>query len=234
MKVIIIEDEVLISENLKMLVEKNGYDLVEQFDSGEDLLDWNGDFDFAFVDINLSGDMDGIDLMNRMSNSDKDFNYVFLSDIDDQKQIKRAIATQPMSYLSKPFKKKDILIALQLAEKNFRENNKESQISIDGDILFVKDGDKLISINKNDIHYVQGQGSYSHIFHNAGKTIVSTNLAGIHRGVGDCLLRVHKSYLINPKKINEIQNRSELIIGEETISIGEAYKSDFFKKINIL
>ncbi len=233
MKVILIEDEVLISENLKVLIEQNGYDLVGQFDNAEDLLNWGGDFDFAFVDINLSGDMDGIDLMNRMSGSDNQFNYVFLSDVDDQKQINRAIATKPMSYLSKPFKKKDIIIALQLAEKKCGEK-KEAEITIDGDILFVKDGDKLISIDKNDIQYVEGQGSYSHIFHGSSKTVVSQNLAGIHRKIGGFLLRAHRSFLVNPLKIIEIQNRSELVIGEKTISIGDSYKADFFKKLNIL
>lgn len=234
MRVLLIEDEVLISENLKMIVELNGYEIAGQFDSAEDLLAWDGEFDFAFVDINLNGDMDGIDLMNRMSSSNRQFDYVFLSDVDDQKQIKRAIATQPMSYLSKPFKKKDILIALQLAEKNFKNKAGESEVKLDGDVLFVKDGDKLISINRNEIIFVKGQGSYSHIHHGKSKTVVSQNLAEVHRKIGGFLLRPHRSYLVNPLKIDQIQNRTEVIIGDEVISIGDAYKAEFFNKINIL
>ena len=234
MKVAILEDDIIIAENLKQIIEAEGYEVLCSFDSAEEFLSFNDQFDLLLVDINLEGDMDGIDLVNKLSGTGLHFSYIFISDIDDYRRINRALSTEPLSYLSKPFKKKDIQIALKLAAKKTSSNN-EDQLRAEGDVIYIKDKDKLISLLKSDILFVEAQGSYSEINTVDRKVLVSQNLSKIEKKSSlEFLMRIHKSFLVNPSMISEIRQRSSVLIKDRELSIGDSYKQSFLETLDIL
>ena len=46
--------------------------------------------------------------------------------------------------------------------------------------------------------------------------------------------RVHRSYIVNTHRIDAIEEGSMLIINKQIVPLGEQYKSNLMKKLNLL
>ncbi|MEM7161069.1 MAG: response regulator transcription factor [Bacteroidota bacterium] len=233
MKVVILEDELIISEKLKIIIETNGHEVIGQFDSAEDLLAFEDQFDLALLDINLNGKLDGIDFINRYSRKDE-IAYIFISDIDEMDKIDRASTTHPVSYLSKPYKKKDLKIALKLANQKL-DDLAISKKQKSAELTLIKDGEKLLSLDMKELLYIEGMGAYSKFILKNEERMVSQNLGSLDRKIKeDNIVRVHRSYIVNVNKIEEIKGKSSLVINGVSIPIGETYRSNLFDLLKIL
>ena len=115
-KILIIEDEVAIACDISFNLEAHGYNVVGVFHNAEDGLDFlkNKSVDLVMLDINLEGEMTGIDLASYI---DKELGipFVFLTSYSDQDTVNRAAHTFPAGYLVKPFKEDDLAPAVQMA-----------------------------------------------------------------------------------------------------------------------
>ncbi|MBN1501015.1 MAG: response regulator [Spirochaetes bacterium] len=67
-KIIIAEDEILSAMSLKMELEETGKYSVSIYSSGEEVIAYfeNNQIDLIIVDLNLSGKLDGIDMINKI------------------------------------------------------------------------------------------------------------------------------------------------------------------------
>ena len=118
LKVCIVEDEPLIRIFLKGLVQKSGHEVVASVSNGEEALGIisSKHLDLIFMDINIEGALDGINVVRQMKPIHKPIVY-FLSAYTDKETIEEALSTEAYSYISKPIKEEDIYIALTLASK---------------------------------------------------------------------------------------------------------------------
>ena len=132
MKILIIEDELLISEMLKEILLELGHEVPSQAKSFEKAIEEleHGSFDLAICDVNLNQDKNGIDI-GRLLQTKYELPFIYLSSYSDEKTLQLAAKTEPMAYLIKPFNKSDILATLVIIESKVMKGNKSIMIKLE-------------------------------------------------------------------------------------------------------
>ncbi|MXV50596.1 response regulator [Pedobacter sp. HMF7647] len=116
-KILIVEDEFIEANNLKMILEKAGYSvctIARSVEIAVEIVDREKP-DLVLLDIFLKGRLTGIDLAKVLR--EKNIAFVFLSANSNKKTLTDAKATQPYGFLVKPFRERDVLIMLDIAHQ---------------------------------------------------------------------------------------------------------------------
>jgi len=119
-RVLIVEDEPLIAENIAMYLNNHDFTVVGiAYDYDEAIHSLHDQRpDIVLLDINLEGDKDGIELGHYI-NEKINVPIVFLSSYSDKLTVDRAKQLQPSGYLVKPFHEKTLLTTLEISLVNF-------------------------------------------------------------------------------------------------------------------
>lgn len=114
-KILIVEDEFVVANDLRLILEKSSYEVCGMADSVKEalLLIEEHQPGLVLLDIYLKGDKTGIDLAKYLA--EKGIAFVYLSANNNQKVMEAARATQPYGFLIKPFREKDVLVTLDIA-----------------------------------------------------------------------------------------------------------------------
>ena len=101
--ILIIEDEVMLSAWLKMQLEDEGYFVCGSFTTGEKAIEFvqNTKPDLILMDINLVGEIDGIEAAEVINIKSK-IPIIFMTGYADPEIYERAQKTKPVAYLIKP------------------------------------------------------------------------------------------------------------------------------------
>lgn len=115
-RVMIVEDEILIAEALRLRLERMGYTVVGVVASGEEALNLvaNTTPDLVLMDIRLAGSMDGITAGEHI-HSRFGLPVVYLTANSDPETIERVIRSQPYGYISKPIDDATLRSTLSIA-----------------------------------------------------------------------------------------------------------------------
>ncbi len=102
-KVLIVEDEVLIAQWLTAEMEDLGYNVLDFVTSGEEaiIIAKKHKPDILLLDINLSGYIDGIEAAERIAET-LDIPIIFMTGYNEVKIFERAQKMKPVAYLEKP------------------------------------------------------------------------------------------------------------------------------------
>lgn len=118
-KILIVEDEVLIAEDLYDVLSSIGYFICDIAYDSESALDaiHQHQPDMVILDINIRGTKDGIEVAQIIQDR-YDMPFIFLSSLSDKGTLERAKVTRPKGYLVKPFKDKDLMTTIEMAIYN--------------------------------------------------------------------------------------------------------------------
>ncbi|MEM9823778.1 MAG: response regulator transcription factor [Bacteroidota bacterium] len=120
-RVLIVEDDAIISEDLQTCVENLSYELAGvAYDSPTalDLLATQS-FDIVLLDINLGGGKDGVDIAEQINTHHK-IPFIFITAYSSKSVLERAKRVRPMGYIVKPFSEGDIFSAMEIALFNYK------------------------------------------------------------------------------------------------------------------
>jgi len=124
LKVMIVEDEIIVAKDIQRILAKLGYEAHPPFSSGQKALDAIETVkpDFILLDINLRGsDMDGIDLAKQI-HEHYHIPFLFLTAFSDKSTLDRAKMTEPYGYIIKPFEEDDIRTAIEIAHYKYTKD----------------------------------------------------------------------------------------------------------------
>ena len=134
--VLIVEDETIVSMELKSYIEYLGLDVVGTADNAEDAYSLAIDKNphIILMDIKIKGKKDGIETSSKIL---KEINasIIYITAFCDEETVERAILTNPSAYLIKPFNKKELYASLKMAIFSY-EKNKNNFTLKKGDLLF--------------------------------------------------------------------------------------------------
>jgi DNA-binding LytR/AlgR family response regulator len=141
---------------------------------------------------------------------------------------------QAVDYLLKPISFDRFLQAIQKCFEggSFIENKiKVAEPTLKNDFIFVRSDRKMVKINFNEIRYVESLSDYIKI-HFADKTITTRETIGnIETKLPTKnFLRIHRSYIVNLRKMNSYTNEF-VEIGKNVIPISRTYKENVLKKL---
>jgi two-component system, LytTR family, response regulator LytT len=164
--ILIVEDEALIAHNLKMQLEDFGYNIANVCYNYEAALTAiaNNDFDVLLTDINLGNGIDeksGLQLVTHLQQT-KACPVIFLTAFSDKETIKKAAAFSPSAYLVKPINEANLFAAIQVAVENFSTQQASTQVPQNETLnyFFVKQGNKLIKIQWQDVYHLEATKNY--------------------------------------------------------------------------
>jgi CheY-like chemotaxis protein len=114
--IMIVEDEWITADDLRMSLQSLGYTVTSMVSSGEEAIKKaEGDRpDLVLMDIVLKGEMDGIEAASQIR-SCYNIPIIYLTAYADEKILERARITEPFGYIVKPFVNEDLKIAIEIA-----------------------------------------------------------------------------------------------------------------------
>ena len=114
--IMIVEDEAIVGEELKISLEDMGYSVTSIVKSGEQAIEKaDQNFpDLILMDIKLEGRIDCIEAAERIR-SRLEIPVVFLTAYADDDKLERAKLTMPFGYILKPFQDRDLKVTIEIA-----------------------------------------------------------------------------------------------------------------------
>src|SRR5882672_11222177 len=113
-KVLIVEDQFIEAHNLRLILRREGYHvcpIADSFQEAMNIINANQP-DIVLLDIYLNGNLTGIDLAKILSS--RNIAFVYLSANSNAQVLEDAKKTRPLGFLVKPFRRKDILVTLDV------------------------------------------------------------------------------------------------------------------------
>lgn len=214
-KILIIEDEILIADFIhKLLMKENFINLEMAHDlSSAETLFHSFLPEIILLDINIEGPDSGIQLSAKKN---KDARIIYLTAQNDAETIKKAIATNPDAYLTKPIKKSDLLAAIQLAI--YKNAKKE---------IIIKDGPNSIKLFHDDIIYIKSDNVYIDVITNQRKYTLRNSLDNFFTELNNPdFCKTHRSFIINKKWIVK-KTKYSVFLGEIEIPISRNFVVEF-------
>jgi two-component system, response regulator PdtaR len=135
-RVLLAEDEALIRLDLKEMLQEEGYDVVGEVGDGESAVKLAEQLrpDLIILDVKMPG-MDGITAAERIAEH-RIAPVVILTAFSQRDLVERARDAGAMAYLVKPFQKRDLLPAIEMAVSRHAEIvSLESEVSTLGERL---------------------------------------------------------------------------------------------------
>lgn len=231
MNCIIVDDEPLAREAIQMLVgQADNLNLIGSFNSPDAATNFMEDnvVDLIFLDIQMPG-INGIEFAKTIpKEAFVIFTTAFSEFATDSYEV------DAIDYLIKPVKPERFQKAVEKAQTYFKlfkadysSNNIEN---ITDDHFFAKADRKIFKVYFNNILFIEGLKDYVVMHTENQKVITAMNIKTIYDQLPKHMfVRVSKSYIINVKRVESVDNNT-VYIGKSEIPIGNIYRDFFFNE----
>lgn len=242
LKILIVEDEQNYADTLEMFLDELGYDLVGIAPEGKKAITLFNDFhpDLVLMDINLEGELTGIDLA-RIFQGQRDTPIIFITSFEDKETFDKAKQTGPFAYLIKPFDPKTLQRSIELAfQHTFAEGEQvfesQEEVVLASDSFFVKERSKLIKINIKDILWVAVEDKYCMLHTSSRKFALRISLKDLANKLDvSVFVQTHRSYIVNANAIEDIDLSLFVVrVNGVEVPLGRAHKEEFIKRLQTL
>ncbi|MHB0755607.1 response regulator [Polaribacter sp. M15] len=232
-KVLVVEDEIIIADNICKTLQTLGYNVLEpalNFSEAIEIIEQKTP-DIAIVDIHLSGQKTGIDLA-KIINKTYQFPFIFLTANADSNTVNAAKEVRPYAYLVKPFSKNELFTSIEIAIYNFQKKETNRKV-LSKNSIFIKQKNSFKKILFNEILFIKSDHIYVEIYcTNQKKLVERTSLSEIKEKLNANFIRTQRGYIVNCTYVTKI-NQNALQIANYTIPIGKKYKEDVLKSLNL-
>ena len=226
-----IDDEPLALQQIAAYINKVPFlELVAQCQSALEARAFLTDerVDAIFCDINMP-DLNGMDFVKSLSVPPL---IVFTTAYSEY--AIEGFKVNAVDYLLKPFGLQDFMRAAnRIKERLERQDGVQapapSQLTSKSDTLFLKTDYRIIKVSIPDIRYVEAMSEYLKVWlEGETKPIITLlSMKRMEERLPDNFMRIHRSYIINLDKIQEV-NKNRIIMDAETyLPIGDLYKDAF-------
>ena len=231
-KCLAIDDEPLALEQLANYIKKIPFlELVARCQSALDareIMECEV-IDAIFCDINMP-DLNGMDFVKSLAVPPM---VVFTTAYSEY--AVEGFKVDAVDYLLKPFGLADFQRAANKVKARYDLMNTAVVSTVDEDnAIFLKTEYKVMRLSISDIRYVEGMSEYLkiHVEGQPKPLIVLLSMKKMEERLPKSFMRIHRSYIINLKKIQEV-NKNRVIMDRDTwLPIGDNYKEQFQDYIN--
>ena len=223
-----IDDEPLALQQLVAYINKVPFlQLAAQCQSALEARDFleHDTADAIFCDINMP-DLNGMDFVKSLAVPPL---IVFTTAYSEY--AVEGFRVNAVDYLLKPFGLQDFQRAAnRLCERMKGTSPATQPATQDSDgILFLKTDYRIVKVTIADIRYVEAMSEYLKVWtEGEAKPIITLlSMKKMEERLPDYFMRIHRSYIVNLTKIQEV-NKNRVILDSNTyLPIGDLYKSTF-------
>ena len=228
-----IDDEPLALKQLVTYIDKVPFlELAAQCQSALEAREFleNDTVDAIFCDINMP-DLNGMDFVKSLAVPPL---VVFTTAYSEY--AVEGFRVNAVDYLLKPFGFQEFQRAVQrLCERKGMGSSQPSpKEEADTDTLFLKTDNRIVNVNIPDIRYIEAMSEYLKVWLDSQPKPIITLLSmkKIEERLPNNFMRIHRSYIINLTKIQEV-NKNRVVMDSDTyLPIGDLYKDTFQKYIS--
>lgn len=238
MNCIIIDDEEMARVILaQMLSNHSEFEIVGSFSSAIQAIKFlnQNEVDLIFLDIHMP-DFTGFDFIQTIKNPPR----IVLVTSDKKFAIDAFEYECIVDYLVKPITIERFEKAIQrIASSNFVKKGNVVDEFIHGgednaNEFYINIDRRLIKIEMASVNLVEAKGDYILIkTENKNYTVHSTLKKIEDKLPKDLFLKVHRSYIINTKKIIDIEDNS-VLIGKDIVPVSRSNRPELMKRLNLL
>ncbi|UYZ62509.1 response regulator [Hymenobacter weizhouensis] len=243
--ILIVEDEFIIADHLRGVLEQLGHnvlDIAAEVPAAIQLIEEQRPT-LVLVDIKLQGELDGVDLATRLR-ADYHLPFIYITSFSDSATVRRASQTRPYGYLVKPFKDRDVYVALEMAWSAYASETGDSgAVAVvagephrtpDDDGLFVRDRRQRVKVLYQELLWLQAQGNYTNLYTNSGRFSIYSALKQVEQYLPPAdFIRVHKSHVVARRHIVALQSQQLILSDGTSVPVGRTYQADLFKRLNV-
>jgi DNA-binding LytR/AlgR family response regulator len=230
LKCIIIDDEELARVIIAQYCAKLDHiQVVNQFANALDSIQYlnNNKVDLVFLDIHMP-ELNGFDFIDSLNNPPN----IILTTSDSELALNAFEYKCIVDYLVKPIKLPRFIKAVSKVEiPNLKNEPTSNDEETD---MFINIDRRLVKIHIPDIYLIEAKGDYINIKTETKNHVVHTTMKKIEGKLPDSLfLKIHRSYIINLKKIVDIEDNS-VLIKKEIIPVSRSNRSELMNRLNLL
>ncbi len=231
MNCIIVDDEPLAREAIEILVDQTeNLELIGSCNSSASAKKFlsKNNVDLVFLDIQMPG-TNGLDFAKTIP---KETFVIFTTAYSEF--ATDSYEVDAIDYLIKPIKLQRFKKGVQKAQtysRLLKSSNGDNKIEdIADDHFFVKADRKIFRTYFKDILFIAGLKDYVVLHTEGQKLVTAMNIKTIYDQLPkNVFVRVSKSYIINIKHMDSVDNNT-VYIGENEIPIGNIYRDFFFEE----
>ncbi len=232
MNCIIVDDNKMARTALKQLISQVDFlNFKEECASPVDAFNYlqKETVDLVFLDVEMPG-MTGIELIK---NLEKRPIIILITAKTDY--AVEAFELNVADYIIKPVTLSRFMAAVAKAKELFESKEQKVELNEkDKEYIFVRTNAVLTKIKINDITYLQALGDYVNIFTGDKRYTVHITLKGMEEKLSaEKFYRLHRSYLVALDHIDKVEEGT-VFIGKHPIPIGEQFKKELLKRINLI
>lgn len=115
--ILVVEDESMIAQDLQEMLSSYGYQVPLTVDTGKAAIAaiQKSPPDLILMDIRLKGDLSGIQTASEIKTLNPSIAVLYLTSYTDHQTLQEAKATEPLGYILKPFREKELLAMIEIA-----------------------------------------------------------------------------------------------------------------------
>ena len=223
-----IDDEPLALQQLVTYIEKIPFlELAAQCQSALEARKYleQETVDAIFCDINMP-DLNGMDFVKSLQYPPM---VVFTTAYSEY--AVEGFKVNAVDYLLKPFGLQDFQRAANRIKERMEPsaNGQQPTANSQDGTIFVKTEYRIVKVTIADIRYIEGMSEYLKIYiEGESKPIITLlSMKKITEHLPDTFMRIHRSYIVNLTKIQEV-NKNRIIMDADTyLPIGDLYKEAF-------
>lgn len=232
MKCIIIDDEEMARAIIeKFIFQHKELTTIASFSNAIEAIKFinQNEVDLIFLDIHMPT-FSGIDLLQTLKNPPK----IILTTSDANFALEAFEYNAIVDYLVKPISLERFNKAIQKAKAVNKMVKPEITTTTSASEMYVNIDRRLVKINFSTIDLIEAKGDYVLIKTEGKNYTVHSTLKKIEEKLPDDLfLKVHRSFIINTKKIIDIEDNS-VLIGNNVIPVSLANKPALMNRLNLL
>ena len=220
LNVLIVEDELLIAETIKLFLQERGHQVVGMAISYDEAIEKieNLNPDLSLLDIRLYGEKSGIDVAHYINKSPDPKPFVIVSSQYDSAYIEKAMQAKASGYITKPISKETLWSTIELASLKADQELAETSY-VD---LKISHGIQRVQIK--DILYIKSDHVYVEVVCRESKYFCRYALSELLSIIDEAsIIQCHRSYLINSELIQKFDGSKLSIEGIE-IPVSNKYK----------
>lgn len=220
-RILIVDDEVLIAETLKDYLQKLGYKQIKMTHSKKETFEllsfWKPHV--ALLDIRMEELYDGLEIGEQFKSEYK-IPFMYVTAHSDMEMTQRILKSKPDGYITKPIRINELMVNLGMVIQRFHEVQNEVLIEF-------KNGYDLERIHLSDLKYIKAEGNYVEIYLQSRKLLVRNTLEAILQEMNnELIVRIHRSFAINTQKIKK-RSSLEVDLGDIQLPISRSYAQVF-------
>lgn len=244
-RILIVEDDINIAENIEEILQLLGYVNIDLANSANQAIKIVKKYrpDIIFMDIKLKGDKDGIELGEILKQM-VDAPLVYVTSYSDPTIIERAKRVNPAGFIVKPFNTNDIHAIVEIVLYNRRSKPTSettlSKIKVESpylveDAVFIKADNAFERVPYPDIYYVEANGNMVTIFTKHRNFTIRKSMKDMEEKLpSNLFLRVQKSYIVQLSQIENFNTKEINLQMGAVLQVGRQYYNSFLAKLNTI